>query len=328
MKILITGATGLVGSFICRELLSKGHSIRATKRSSSDFSLIKDLKEEIEWVETDLTEAIFWDDHLKDIDAVVHAAAVISFDKRWEKAMYKTNIKGTSDLINALLRAKVKDILHVSSVAAIGRKPEQTEITEKDRWEDSAFDSIYARAKYLQELEVWRGAEEGLKVKIINPSIVLGPGQWSNNGSTSVIKYAHDEKSYYPEGRINYVDVRDVASAAVQLLESDIHNERFILSADSIAYKDFFEKAAAKFNKKAPSKVPKPWMLKIGVWAEWIRSRLTGNQALITKETALLSKSNFHFQHAKVNEALNFEFRSLEETLDWTISELKKANSL
>ena len=324
MKVLITGANGLVGSFICQQLLQEGHTIRATKRQSSDLFLLEDIAEQIEWVESDLTEAIFWDELLKNIDAVIHAAAVISFDKRWEKQMYKTNVKGTADLINAVLESDVSTFLHISSVAAIGRKPEQTQLSEKDRWEGTSFDSIYARAKYLQELEVWRGAEEGLNVKIVNPSIVLGPGKWASSGSTSVFKYAYDEKSFCPEGKINYVDVRDVASAAVQLLNSDITNERFILSANSIAYRSFFEEVANRFGKNPPTKSPKNWMLKIGVWAEWLRSRITGNEALITKDTAILSKSQFHFENQKITEALNFKFRSLDETLNWTVAELKK----
>jgi len=328
MKVLVTGANGLVGSFICRELLTHGHQIKATRRASSDLSLVKDIEDQIEWIETDLSEAIFWDAYLKDVDAVVHAAAIISFDKRWEKQMYKTNVKGTADLINTVLKTDITNFLLISSVAAIGRSPEQLEITEADRWEDSAFDSIYARAKYLQELEVWRGAEEGLQVKIVNPSVVLGPGQWEDHGSTSVFKYAYDEKTYHPEGSINYVDVRDVATAVVKLLSSDIKNERFILNADNIPYEKFFSEVAIRFGKKAPSKVPKSWMLRIGVIAEWLRSRLTGQQALITKETALLSKSHFHFKHDKIAKALGFNFRPLSETLDWCVEELKKAHQL
>lgn len=328
MKVLITGATGLVGSFLTRQLMADGHTIRATKRENSNLSLVSDISDQIEWIETDLSEAIFWDTHMMDIDAIVHTAAIVSFDKRWEKTMYKTNVKGTADLVNAALKAKVDTFLHVSSVAAIGRVPGQLEITENDRWEDTAFDSIYARAKYLQELEVWRGAEEGLNVKIINPSVVLGPGLWTDTGSTAVFKYAYDEKGYFPKGDVNYVDVRDIALIASKLLTADLQNERFILSAGSIPYETFFEKIATSFGKKPPHKSPASWMLRIGVCAEWIRSRLTGKEALITKETAKLSKSKFFYRNDKVKDALDVDFRSLDESIEWTTSELKKAYSL
>lgn len=120
----------------------------------------------------------FLEEALVGIDAVIHGAAIISFDKRYVNKMYETNVLGTADLVNTCLKLGIKDFIHISSVAAIGRKAGQKKITEKDRWEDSKYDSIYANSKHAQELEVWRGAQEGLKVKILNPSVVLGPGIW------------------------------------------------------------------------------------------------------------------------------------------------------
>lgn len=328
MKVLVTGATGLVGSFICRELLSAGYTVRATQRSTSNFELIEDIQSQIEWTEGEIGNAIFWDALLEDVDAVVHAAAIVSFDKRWEKKMYETNVVGTADLINALLKTDIKNFVHISSIAAIGRNPDKDRLNENDRWEGNSFDSIYARSKYYQELEVWRGAEEGLEVKIVNPSIVLGPGQWTNSGSTSVFKYVYDEKTFCPAGSINYVDVRDVASVVVKLLSSDIKNQRFILNTGGEAYSSFFSAIAHHFGKKAPKRIPAKWMLQMAVALEWLRSRITGNQALITKETARISMTNFEFENTKIKEALNFEFRSLEDSLDWVSQELKKRHSL
>ncbi|MBO3699701.1 SDR family NAD(P)-dependent oxidoreductase [Roseivirga sp. E12] len=328
MKVFITGATGLVGSFVCRQLLENGHQVRAVKRNSSKMTLLEDIEKRIEWVIGDMNDTDFLEESLKNIDAVIHAAAIISFDKRWEQKMYKTNVLGTADLVNSCLKLGVKKFLHVSSVAAIGRKAGQIELRETDRWEGTEFDSIYARSKYLQELEVWRGAQEGLEVKIVNPSVILGPGLWGQGGSTSVFKYAYDEKSFHPEGTVNYVDVRDVSKAIVQLLESDITGERFILNAGTLSYKEFFGKIANAFDKEGPQKVVKPWMLKIAVAFEYIRSRITGNEAMITKDTAILSRSNFHFQNDKVKENLNFEFRPLDESIAWSVNELKQMHSL
>ncbi|OEK02448.1 hypothetical protein BFP97_13370 [Roseivirga sp. 4D4] len=328
MKVFITGATGLVGSFVCRQLLENGHEIRAVKRNSSKMTLLEDIEKNIEWVVGDMNDTEFLEASLENIDAVIHAAAIISFDKRWEKKMYKTNVLGTADLVNTCLKLNVTKFLHISSVAAIGRKAGQIELRETDRWEGTEFDSIYARSKYLQELEVWRGAQEGLEVKIVNPSVILGPGLWGKGGSTSVFKYAYDEKSFHPAGTVNYVDVRDVATIIIQLLESSIKDERFILNAGTLSYKEFFGKIAEAFGKKGPQKLVKPWMLKIAVAFEFVRSRITGNEAMITKDTAILSRSNFHFQNDKIKDALNFEFRSLDESIKWSVNELKEMHSL
>lgn len=328
MKVFITGATGLLGSFICKELLKNNHQIRAVKRGSSKMTLLEDIADQIDWVIGDMNDTVFLEEALQGIDAVVHGAAIISFDKRFEDKMYETNVLGTADLVNTCLKIGVKDFLHVSSVAAIGRKVSQTNITEKDRWEGTKYDSIYARSKHLQEIEVWRGAQEGLRVKIINPSVILGPGLWGQGGSTSVFHYAHDEKKFHPAGRSNFVDVRDVAEIAVKLLESDIHGERFVVSAGSAPYQEFFGTLAKAFGKKGPKTVVKPWMLKLAVAFEFVRSRITGNEAMITRDTAILSRTNFHFVNEKVKKALNFEFRSLEESANWTVTELRKRYDL
>lgn len=328
MKVFITGATGLVGSFICRQLLDNGHLIKATKRASSKMTLLEGIETQIEWVVGDMNDTEFLEEALSGTEAVIHAAAVISFDKRWEDKMYRTNVLGTADLINACLKSGVKKFLHVSSVAAIGRKPNAKFLSEEDRWEGTVFDSIYARSKYLQELEVWRGAQEGLEVKIVNPSIVLGPGLWDEGGSTSVFKYSYDEKAFHPEGTVNYVDVRDVSTTIVRLLESDISNERFILNAGTLSYKDFFGQIAKAFGKKPPRKQVKPWMLRLAVFFEFIRSRITGKEAMITRDTAILSRSKFHFQNEKIKEALGIEFKPLEESISWSVSELRKKHSL
>lgn len=328
MKVFITGATGLVGSFVCRQLLENGHIIRAVKRNSSKMTLLEDIEQRIEWVVGDMNDTEFLEESLEGIEAVIHAAAIISFDRRWEQKMYQTNVLGTADLVNTCLKLGVKKFLHISSVAAIGRKAGQIKLSEADRWEGTEFDSIYARSKYLQELEVWRGAQEGLEVKIVNPSVILGPGLWGQGGSTSVFKYAYDEKSFHPEGTVNYVDVRDVSSAVVKLMESDIKGERFILNAGTLSYKEFFGQIAEAFGKKPPQKVVKPWMLKVAVVFEFIRSRITGKEAMITKDTAILSRSNFHFQNDKIKQALNINFRPIDESIEWSVNELKKKHSL
>ena len=328
MKVFITGATGLLGSFICKELLKNKHQIRAVKRNSSQMTLVEDIADQIEWVIGDMNDTVFLEEALEGIDAIVHGAAIISFDKRFEDKMYEINVLGTADLVNACLKMGIQNFLHISSVAAIGRKMTQKGITEKDLWEGTKYDSIYARSKHLQELEVWRGGQEGLKVKIINPSVILGPGLWGKGGSTSVFHYAHGEKKFHPAGNSNFVDVRDVAEIAVKLLESDIHGERFVVSSGSVSYKEFFGTLAKACGKKGPTTVVKPWMLKLAVGFEFVRSRITGNEAMITRDTAILSKTKFHFKNDKVKKALNFEFRSLEESANWTVAELKKRYNL
>ena len=325
--VFVTGATGLLGSFICKDLLEKGYQVRAVKRKNSALTLINDIADQIDWVVGDMDDTVFLEEALKGVKSVIHGAAIISFDKRDEKAMYHTNVQGTADLVNICLKLGIKKLLHISSVAAIGRKKGQVFIDENDRWEGTAYDSVYARSKHLSELEVWRGGQEGLEVKIVNPSVILGPGLWKK-GSTSVFKYAYDEKKYYPSGTVNYVDVRDVSKAVIQFLESDIHGERFILNAGTVSYLEFFTAIAQAFGKKPPRKQTSRFLLSVAVFLEYIRSRITGKTALITSDTAKLSQMKFQFKNDKVKEALGFEFTALEDSIQWTVQELKAMNDL
>ena len=321
-KILITGITGLVGSFTARHFLKLGFQVAGLKRENSDLSLLKDIENQIVWYEGDVLDILALEKSIENVDYVVHAAAIVSFAPKDRKKMFKTNVEGTINVVNLCLEKNVKKLCFVSSVAALGRKipNEKTlnhtiKINEKATWEEDKLNSNYAKTKYLAEMEVWRGQSEGLDSVIVNPSLILGEADW-NKSSTQLLKYVYDEHKFYPEGNLNYVDVEDVAACIYKLTTSDISNERFILSAGQIIYKDFFEKVALRFYKKAPATLLSKSLTEI-VWRfEAIKSFFTGNAPLITKETALSSNHSFEYQNDKIKKTLDFSFKSLDQSLD------------
>ncbi len=326
MKILVTGATGLIGSFIAKQLIADGHSVRAMKREHSDLSLVADIKN-ITWVEGNILDLSSCKTALIDIDVVVHAAAIISFRKKDMPSMFKTNVEGTENMVNLCLQNGIKRFIHISSIAAIGRTAKSTEISESSMWEESSANSHYAKSKYLAELEVWRAGEEGLDIVIINPSVVLGPGDWLKS-STRIFKYVWDERKFYTEGKLNYVDVRDVSSSVTTLLGDNVSGERFILSGGSILYKDFFEKIAKQFNKEPPTIKAGKLLLNIAVVMEYLRSKITGSEPNVTSESKKSARMMFHYNNNKIKSSLNFKFRTLDETLDWACTLLiKKTDS-
>ena len=321
-KILITGITGLVGSFTARHFLKLGFTVAGLKRQNSDLSLVQNLENQIVWYEGDILDILSLEKAIENVDYVVHAAAIVSFAPKDRDIMFKTNVEGTINVVNICLEKKIKKLCYVSSVAALGRKipNENTEnhvikIDEKATWEENELNSNYAKTKYLAEMEVWRGQSEGLNSVIVNPSLILGEADW-NKSSTQLLKYVYDEHNFYPEGNLNYIDVLDVADCIYRLLISDISDERFILSVGQISYKDFFAKVARKFNKKPPQTLMGKSFTGI-VWRlESIRSFFTGNAPLITKETALSSSHFFEYPNDKIKNALNFSFKDLDESLD------------
>jgi dihydroflavonol-4-reductase len=329
-KILITGITGLVGSFTARHFLKSGFKVVGLKRANSDLSLIKDIKNQIVWFEGDVLDILVLEQAIANANYVVHAAAIVSFASKDRDRMFKTNVEGTINVVNLCLEKNIKKLCFVSSVAALGRKiPNEKipnhviKIDEKSTWEENELNSNYAKTKYLAEMEVWRGQSEGLNSVIVNPSVILGEADW-NKSSTQLLKYVHDEHKFYPAGNLNYVDVMDVAECIYKLTTSDISDERFVLSAGQITYKEFFEKVALRFNKKAPSTLLGKSLTGI-VWRlESIRSFFTGNAPLITKETALSSSHSFEYQNDKIKNSLNFTFKNLDEGLDRICKNLLK----
>ncbi len=328
--LLITGATGLVGSFVARRFLQQGEKIRALARPGADRRLLHDVEAQIDWVEGDVLDVLALEQALVGVTRVIHAAALVSFAPKDRRAMYQTNVQGTANVVNACLRAEIQKLLFVSSVAALGRPTrlsgnEPVVISETAKWEESPLNSHYAKTKYLAELEVWRGASEGLPVVIVNPSVILGEGDWRRS-STQLFKYAFDERPFYPDGTLNYVDVLDVAEAVFRLLTSDIQSERFILNAGSLPYRDFLRNVAVAFGKKPPTlHVPRAatalfWRL------EAVRSWLTGKAPLITRETAQSASRSFFFPNEKIRAAIGLEFRGLDETIGRVAAAFSRQN--
>lgn len=321
MKILITGATGLVGSTVARQLLEENHTVFALVRPGSDRSLLAGIETKIQWVEGDILDIGALEMAMEQVEYVVHTAAVVSFIPKDRKMMYKVNMEGTANVVNVCLKSNISKLCHVSSIAALGRPDsrkildnQDLVIDEDQRWEESPENSEYAKSKYLAELEVWRGIEEGLNAVIVNPTLILGEGDWSKS-STQIFRYVFQEKPFYTEGIANYVDVQDVAKAVVRLLFSDIAGERFLLNAGSISYQSLFNSIADAMGKKKPSFKVGPGLAGV-IWRiEAVRTWLMGTKPLITKETAQSSTRRFRYNNEKIKKALGFEFLPIEKTI-------------
>lgn len=250
--ILVTGATGMVGSYVIRYLLKMGYSnIIGCRRKSSDLSLIKDFKDKIKWIELDILDHLDVHRAIENMDFVIHAAATVDFNGNFQ-ALYKVNVEGTANIINACLDAGLKKLVHISSTAALGRKGNNNIIDESEEWEYSRFNTDYAISKYHAELEVWRGIAEGLNAAILNPSFILGAGDWQKS-SLQLIGKVDSGILFYPSGSNGFVDVRNVAEAVYHLMVSDISGERIIISAENKSYKEIIDLLASQLGKKGPS---------------------------------------------------------------------------
>jgi len=323
--IFITGCNGLVGSHIARQLLLGNPKIIAFRRKTSDMSLVKDIEKYITWVEGDIMDVELLKKTISNCDTVIHSAAIISFSPKRRNQMYTINVQGTTNVVNAALVNNVKRFCYVSSIAAIGRKKNNNVIDEKSLWEEHEYNTHYAKSKYLAELEVWRGIEEGLPAFIINPSVILGQGNL-DNGSTKLFNYVFRKNKFYTNGYLNYVDVDDVASITVKLIEKECVGERFILNAGNVSYKDLFSKIATASNLYPPSIKVTKFFAELFWRLENIRSLFSSSEPIITKETVRLSNHCFKYSNAKITNFLNHQFTPLSETIAKTTSFFKNSN--
>ncbi len=316
--IFVTGGTGLVGAHLLRHLVhTQHHPIRAIRRSTSNMKLVADIADKIEWVEGDLldTDALF--EQLEGMKQVYHCAAIVSFDPSEADWMKQVNIEGTANVVNMALERKVNKLVYVSSIAAIGRTPSKPHMHEELKWEDSTENSQYAISKHLAEREVWRAHIEGLPVAIVNPSVIVGTGDWSK-GSSRLIQNVYDGLRFYPQGGTGFVDVLDVIEIMVALMDSDIAGERFIINAENQSFQDFFNLVADHLQKKRPSFAAPPLLAAIAWRLEAVRSFFLRSTPIITRETARTANSRYYYQNDKIKKALNWQFRPLEETIKRT----------
>ena len=324
-SILVTGGAGLVGTELITQLLIAGKQVRAiyNKTPLAHFD-----NKNLQQLPCDILDVVGLEEAMSGVEQVYHCAAIVTFNPKRKQEMFKINIEGTANVVNAALDAGIKKMVFVSSVAALGRIREDEPINETMNWTEETSNSSYGQSKYFAEMQVWRGIGEGLNAVMVNPVIILGAGDW-HNGSSQIFKTVYDESPWYADGTTGFVDVRDVVKAMIALMNSDISAQRFIISAQNRSYADVFNLIAKAFGKKPPHKKVTPVLAKI-VWRlEAVKSFFTGKDPLITKETAATALAKVSFDNSKLKNYLpGFTYRKIEDTITDTCSVLQqKLNS-
>jgi dihydroflavonol-4-reductase len=315
-KILVTGGTGFLGAYILKNLVEKNLQVKAIRRKNDPpFYIPSSIMNKVEWVEGDVLDVVALDEAMKDVSEVIHSAAIVSFSSHNRREMYKVNVEGTENVVNLALENNVKRIVHVSSVAALGRTLHSAVVNEDKQWEDNSSNTHYAISKHHAEMQAWRGFAEGLEGVIMNPSTILGFGDW-HQSSCKIFKNAHSQFPWYTKGVNGFVGVEDTAEAAVQLLGSSINHKRFIVNAENWGFRDLFNTMADAFGRKRPHREATPFLGEVAWRIEKIRSLVTGKLPLLTRETAKVGHSKTEFDNSALLNALpHFCFQPLAEVI-------------
>lgn len=321
---LITGGTGMVGMHLLLHLIKSGDSVRSLKRSTSDLNLVKEvfsfyksetLFSQIEWIEGDIKDIISLSEAMIGIDTVYHTAALVSFDPKDRERLYKNNIEGTENVVNACLENNITKLCHVSSTAAIGASLNGEVSTENNQWKEEKVSSNYAISKHYAENEIWRGVAEGLSAIIVNPSIIIGPGD-INRSSGRIYQSIKNGLRFYTSGSNAFVDVRDVADAMILLMNKPIESERFLLIGENLTYKSLFNKVAQSLYLKSPTIFITDFMVKIAWRVAKLNAWFTRKSPIITAESAKSSINTNTYSAKKIHDTIGFNFRSIDEAVE------------
>ena len=326
--IFVTGGTGLVGSHLLLELLRSGKTVKALKRKNSSLDNVRkvfryytadadELFNKIQWEEGDITDRVSLYDAMQDVEEVYHTAAIVSFSKKDRRQVLEYNVEGTASLVNISLEKKIKKFCFVSSTAALGAPDEKGHVDEQSLWANGKGRSVYSVSKYKSEMEVWRGITEGLNAVIVNPSIIIGPGEWKRSSSRMFLEIWKGLK-FYTKGITGYVDVHDVVTCMTRLMESNLKGEKFIISEGNYSYQEIFGKIADVLGKKRPSIHATKTLIKMAWLGDSLVSSLTGKNPKITRETIKAGRNKVFFSNEKVKQALNFRFKPIDEAIKET----------
>lgn len=319
--ILVTGGTGLVGSHLLLKLTQENVQVKAIYRSESRVKRIEALfafaKAEshfskINWIQADLTDIPSLEIAFKDVKTVYHCAALISFDPYDFEALIKTNVEGTANVVNLCLTHSVTKLCHLSTIASLGKLP-NTPINEDNHWDPNEDNSVYAISKYGAETEVWRASQEGLKVLIFNPGVILGEGPL-DEGSGLLFKRIMKNVRYYPIGGTAFIDVKDLIDVMIKGMRSTLYNERYVAISSNHSFQFILEKIAGSLDLKPPKKVLSTRFLKILCFLDLCIGSIKRERKL-TRPMIKSLQTTSHFSNIKIKEALSFDPIPIERTI-------------
>ena len=324
--ILVTGATGFLGAELAMQLAKQGKHFRCIKRYYSVIpEILIPFKDQIEWVKADMMNLYALEDALGGITQVYHCAAWVSLRQADKKEMIRTNVTGTANLVNLCMEKHIR-LVHVSSVAAIGFAKPGELITENHHLDLAAEKDGYAISKLESEMEVWRGIAEGLDAVIVNPSIILGAGA-GTKGSGQLFETVRKGLKFYTAGSCGFVDVEDVAKAMIALMNSEVHAERFIISAENRGYKQVVTEIANGFGVKPPGIFATPFMMGLAWRGAAIIGALTGKPPKLDKISAQSALMKRDYDNSKIKKAIGIGFKPLSQTIREVCNNLGGDNS-
>jgi dihydroflavonol-4-reductase len=320
-RVLVTGATGFVGSAIVRAFLAAGYPVRAFVRAASPRSNLAGL--EIESVDGDICDENALARAMAGVRYVAHAAADYRLWARDPDAIVRTNVEGTRTVMQAALSAGVERVVYTSSVATLALRADGEAADETLPLAEPAAVGAYKRSKVVAERLVENMiARDGLRAVIVHPSTPVGPRDIRPTPTGRVIvAAASGHMPGFVDTGLNLVHVDDVASGHVAALMRGKIGERYILGGENVLLAHMLRAIALIVGRQPPRfKLPRAPLYPLAAAAEMIAA-VTGREPLLTLDGLRMSRQRMFFSSAKAERELGFHARpyaeGLRDAVDW-----------
>lgn len=314
-KILVTGATGFIGSSLVKKLTLTDDEVSILVRKNSDLASLTDVLHKVKLVYGDITDRASLDRALQGIDLVYHSAGLTYMGDKKNALLYRINVEGTRNILQASAAAGVTRVVHVSSITAVGIAFDKKPVDESVIWNFHQIDLEYARTKHLSEIEVAEAIKKGLDCVIVNPAFVFGAGDINFNAGR-IIKDIYNKKlPFYPLGGICVVDVEIVAETIITAMKKGKTGERYILGGENVSYKQLAD-TISKITGAPRVRFPLPfWMakiLKLGLDLYKNKNRIS---KLFNMSMFGVASHFLYFDSAKATRELNMQYQPHEHSI-------------
>jgi dihydroflavonol-4-reductase len=317
MRILITGATGLLGNNLVRALLKQGHQVVATMRHSSNRAALDGL--DVELIHVDLNQQSDVARALEGVDVVVHAAAMIQIG--WTKldASRKVNVEATANIAQAARRKNIR-MIHVSTVDALGAAT-QNSIGDETKLDPPKPACSYVVTKREAETAIILEVANGLDAVIVNPGFIVGPYDWKPSSGEMMLLIANHFIFFVPAGGCSVVDVRDVADGIISAIQHGRTGERYILGGENMTYFELWTMMAQVMDRGGPKRAIRNWLAySIGKVGDLI-TKYFDRELPINSAAIQLSQMHHYYSSDKAKSELGYQIGSVEDALsdawDW-----------
>jgi dihydroflavonol-4-reductase len=316
--ILVTGATGHIGNVLIRKLLGQGEKVRALVWRGEDTMPIKDL--DVEQVEGDILDTASLEPAMRGVETVYHLAGIISIMPGRNPFIWRVNVEGTRNVLEAARRASVRRLVYTSSIHAIAHSPHGVAMDESLGFDQNNPYGEYDRSKAAASLEVQKAATEGLDAVIVCPTGVIGPYDFRGSELGEVIRSASEARTmFYVEGAYDFVDVRDVADGLIAAHAYGRRGESYILGGQILSVRYLLE-TVREVTGKAFASIKIPFSLAefAARFTPWYYQR-TKAKPRFTPYSLEVLQSNSNISHAKAARELDYQSRPAMETIADTV---------